>query len=170
MIAPDSSSGRLIDVWPGGTDRDPAAVVAEHRNRAPAWLKKQIRPLTVAEQKLWHHLGDRPFMGTDVFTQVPVYIPELNRGWVLGFLIPSRAVAIEIVPGKFGDSLKRLGRDMEQDELVREKAGIATMRCFEAFVLRDPHAAAANIRWDLGFGEKGDEHTHGINVPRFQRD
>ncbi len=166
MIAPDSSSGRLIEVWQGGTDRDPAAVVAEHRNRAPAWLRERIRLLTVAEQKLWHHLGDRPWMGTDVFTQIPVYIPELDRGFVLGFLVPSRAVAIEIVPGKFGDSLARLGRDMEQDELVRENAGIATMRCFEAMVLRDPKAAAESIRWDLGFGERG-ENVHGINVPRF---
>lgn len=167
MIAPDSSSGRLIDVWQGGTDRDPAAVVAEHRNRAPAWLRKQIRPLTVAEQKLWHYLGDGSFMRTAVFIQVPVYLPEVNRGFVLGFLVPSRAVAIEIVPGKFGDSLDRLGRDLEQDELVREKAGIATMRCFESIVLRDPKGAAESIRWDLGFGENKDENLHGINVPRF---
>jgi len=167
MIAPDSSSGRLVDVWHGGTDRDPASVVADYRNRAPAWLKKQIRPMTVAEQKLWCYLGDRSWMGTEVFTRVPVYFPELNRGFVLGFLIPSRAVAIEIVPGQFGDSIGRLGSDMAQDDLVREMGGIATMRCFEAMVLRDPKVAAASIRWDLGFGEKGDDNGFGINVPRF---
>jgi hypothetical protein len=166
MLAPDFSFGRLVDVWKGGTDRDPAAVVAEHRNRAPAWLRKQIRPLTVVEQKLWHYLGDPSWMRTAVFSQVPVHIPEMNRGYVFGFLVPARAVAIEIVPGKFGDTLARLARDMEQDELVREKAGIATMRCFEAHILGDVKASAEHIRWDLGLGEKGDDDIHGINVPR----
>jgi len=35
MIAPDPSSGRLIEVWRAGTDRDPAAVVAEHGINLP---------------------------------------------------------------------------------------------------------------------------------------
>jgi hypothetical protein len=162
---PEITSGRLIDAWHGGTDQDPAAVVAEHRARAPAWLKKKIRPLTVAEQRLWEHLGNRAWMGADVFTQVPVHLPRQNRGFVLGFLVPARAVAIEIVPGGFGDALDRLGRDMEQDDLVRENAGIVTMRCFEANVLRDPQATANHIRWDLGLGEGGKDF-HGILVPR----
>jgi hypothetical protein len=167
MIARDPSPfGRLVDVWHGGTDRDPKCVVAEYRERAPAWLRRQVRPLTTAERELWRYLGDRSWMRADVFTQVPVHVPEANRGFVFGFFVPSRAVAIEVMPGRFEDSIDRIVRTMEQDDLVRDRAGIATLRCFEAMALRDARVTAESIRWDLGFGEKGDDDHHGINLPR----
>jgi hypothetical protein len=54
---------------------------------------------------------------------------------------------------------------MERDDLVREKARIATLRCPEPAVLRHPQAVAEGIRWTLGLDEGGG-NFHGINVPR----
>lgn len=165
MTVPQSSSGRLVDAWPGGTGRDPSAVVAEFRSRAPHWLRSQVRPMTHAEQRLWRYLGDRLWMGADVFSQVPVYIPEANRGFVLGFLVPARGIAVEVVPPRPGQSLGALAGAMEQDDLMRDKARIATIRCLEPTVLRHAQAVAEGIRWTLGLDEGG-ANCHGIKVPR----
>lgn len=166
MIAPEPSSGRLVDIWPPAPDCNPAAVVAALRSRAPAWLKSQIRHMTVAERRLWRHFGDPAWMGAEVFSQVPVYLPEVNRGFVLGFLIPACRVAVEVVPRSKGESLGVLAAAMEQDDLMREKAGIATMRSLEDMVLRDPKGVAEGIRWTLGLAKGGDDFL-GINVPRL---
>jgi hypothetical protein len=165
VTTPDASSGRLADIWPQATDREPAAVVAELRRRAPAWLRSQIRPMTAAEQRLWRYFGDRPWMGADVFTQVPVYLPDVNRGFVLGFLVPACRAAVEVVAQRPGDALGALASAMEQDDLVRDRGGIATLRTLEPMVLKDPKAVAESIRWTLGLGEGG-ANFHGINVPR----
>jgi hypothetical protein len=167
MIAPrppSPSLGRLIDVWAGGTDRDPETVVAEYRNRAPPWLAQQIRPLTKAEQRLWHYLGDPKWMRARVFTQVPLYLPEIDRGFVLPFLVPARGVAIDLVRMGPAKSLPLLARMKEQDQLLCERARITTMRCFEPGVLRDARSVAESIRWTLGFDE-GDGTFFGLNVP-----
>lgn len=165
MIAPEPSPGRLVDIWPHATDCDPAAVVAAFRGRAPQWLRSKIRPMNVPERRLWRHFGDPAWMGAEVFSQVPVYLPEVNRGFVLGFLIPACRAAVEIVPHQRGGSLDALAHAMEQDDLVRDLAGIATVRTMEDMVLRDPQAVAESIRWTLGLA-KGDDSFFGINVPR----
>ncbi|MCK6461895.1 MAG: hypothetical protein L6Q95_18600 [Planctomycetes bacterium] len=165
MIAPDSSSGRLVDMWPGDTAGEPAAIVADLRRRAPAWLRSRIRPMTTAEQRIWRYFGDRSWMGAEVFPQVPVYIPEACRGFVLGFLIPACRAAVEIVAPGPGEGLEALAHAMEQDDLVRDKAGIATLRSLEPMALRDPEAVAMSIRWTLGL-DKGGDGFFGINVPR----
>ena len=72
--------------------------------------------------------------------------------------MPIRAVGIEIGP------LESIVDHMEEDELLREHAGVATMRCPEDMVLRDARAVAESIRWDLGL-EDGDGRYHGFNVP-----
>jgi hypothetical protein len=168
MIAPrppTPSLGRLIDVWSGGTDRDPETVVAEHRNRAPPWLRSEIRPLTKAERRLWRYLGDPAWMRTRVFTQVPLYLPEVDRGFVLPFLVPARGVAVDVVRMAPGDSLAGLARMKRQDHLALERAGITIMHLVEEGVLRDPQSIAESIRWTLGYDE-GDGTFIGINLPR----
>lgn len=165
MIAPESSSGRLADVWPGDKASEPAAVVAELRRRAPPWLRSRIRTMTHAERCLWRYFGDRSWMGTEVYSQVPVYIPQRNRGFVLGFLIPACRAAVEVVGPRPGESLEAFADTMEQDDLVRDMAGIATIRSLEPMVLRDPEAVALSIRWTLGL-DKGGDGFFGIKVPR----
>jgi hypothetical protein len=96
---------------------------------------------------------------------VPVHIPEANRGFVLGFLIPACRAAVDIVVPRPGESLEAFADYMEQDDLVRDRAGIATIRSLEQSVLRDAEGVAASIRWTLGL-DKGGDGFFGINVPR----
>jgi len=121
--------------------------------------------MTTAEQRLWRYFGDRAWMGAEVFSQVPVYIPGANRGFVLGFLIPACRAAVEISVPRRGESLEAFAHAMEQDDLVRDRAGIATIRSLEPMVLRDPESVAMSIRWTLGL-DKGGDGFFGITLPR----
>ncbi len=121
--------------------------------------------MTTAEQRLWRYFGDRAWMGAEVFSQVPVYIPGANRGFVLGFLIPACRAAVEISVPRRGESLEAFANAMEQDDLVRDRAGIATIRSLEPMVLRDPESVAMSIRWTLGL-DKGGDGFFGITLPR----
>ena len=147
---------RLIDSWDVRINRDPAEVVRAYRRKVPEHLRIR-RPLTEAEQRLWHHLANPRHMGIDVFQQVPVHVPEVELQRILTFFIPAFSLCVEVsrfdFAGDLEEAIERMALAMEADEMLRETVGIATLRVSEHHVLEEPNAAATMIRWELGLIE-----------------
>ena len=148
---------RLIDSWGVRIDRDPAEVVQELRRKVPEHLRVQ-RPLTEAEQRLWHHLANPRRMGIAVFQQVPVHVPAAGLQRILTFYVPAFSLCVEVSRFDFaGDleaAIERMALAVEADEMLRETVGIVTLRVSEHHVLEQPEAAATMIRWELGLTEE----------------
>jgi len=167
-FSPDT---RLCEQWCGGTDRDGAAVVAEHWQRAPRRLRRQVRELTTLEQRLWLHLSDRAWMGTEVFAQVPVYLPEHDYGRILPFYLPRFGLAVEVSDVDFRRmSVDRimdiLARRIPGDDLLREAGGILMMRCPRESVRENPRRTAELVRWEVGLTDDPPADVAPVALPR----
>jgi hypothetical protein len=129
--------------------------LAEHIRRAPARLKAQVKPLTPLEDRLWAMLKDPARLGTEAVPKVPIWIPELNTGYVVDFLLPQVSVAIVIEPPE------STGEDDDPDEAARTEAliamcedlreeGIETISFYPEWIERDPEAVLEDIRVESG--------------------
>jgi hypothetical protein len=168
---PSRPSGRLIDSWKGGTDRDPRAVVAELTARAPSWLRDRQRDLTLPEKRFWFHLSDRTWFGAEVFRQVPIHLPDAGVACVMTFFVPALSARIEVCSLDFANpDLEALERQflaiMAEDDPLREVGGIVTIRCPEEFVATRPHEVAKSVRWDLGLAPAAPANVATAQAPR----
>jgi len=131
--------------------------VAELRRTAPPFLRKLAsRPLRPVQAKLWEVLRNRKRFGTEVVPNVPFWIPELGRGYLLDFLLPEYGFNVQT--GRVHDVLVDetvLPLDPELEERTERlaRAGIvAAYYCEHCIAERGAESVAQQIRKELGFG------------------
>ncbi|MFQ5845791.1 MAG: hypothetical protein ACE5JG_12480 [Planctomycetota bacterium] len=149
--------GRLCDL--PGVRLGPLPVTpAELWQRAPPWLRAQVRPLNPVEEMLWRVLGDPGRLGTCAVAKVPLYLPEIGDGIVVDFLLPDYSFAVEV--GDFwcaGDSGEAFDREvaedterLEWDEALREFLGIERLHFYADGIVESPERIVEEIRWEVG--------------------
>lgn len=118
---------------------------------APPWLCALARrPQDPVAALLWKHLS-RDFPA-EVVPRVPVWVADVEEGYVLDFVLPQYSVGVVIdredpEAEAAGDAWIAMQADLES-------VGIEPLSYYAAVVREDPAEVATDLRYELGLFDK----------------